>query len=157
MYISETQKIRPLMVSYCRGDVVDIGCGPDLICSWAAGVDIRKFPNVSFVTDDLANLSSIISDRFDFVFSSHCLEHFKDDLGALKDWIRLAKDGGHIGLYLPDGSMYDNSKNPEHLHDYRFNDFVVWIEDKFPEVEIVESGTHFGDDLYSFYVVMKKK
>lgn len=39
---------------------------------------------------------------WDFVLTSHVLEHFFDPINALKEWHRVVKDGGYICLILPD-------------------------------------------------------
>lgn len=39
---------------------------------------------------------------WDFVLTSHVLEHFFDPIKALKEWRRVVKDGGYICLILPD-------------------------------------------------------
>lgn len=39
---------------------------------------------------------------WDFVLTSHVLEHFFDPIKALKEWHRVVKDGGYICLILPD-------------------------------------------------------
>lgn len=159
MYISETQKIRPLVEKYCQGLVLDIGCGIDKIVPHALGVDCRPVPGVSVLTTSLDDLSAVLPPAYlqsDCVYSSHCLEHFQDDEKALRHWISLVAPDGHLVLYLPDADHYDNSKNPEHLHWYRYKDFMEWFQAKFPEIKIVESGPHIGADLYSFVIVGRK-
>jgi SAM-dependent methyltransferase len=47
---------------------------------------------------------------FDFVLSSHCLEHLANPLAALREWLRVCRDGGHLVLVLP---------NPRHTFDHR--------------------------------------
>lgn len=39
--------------------------------------------------------------QWDFVVSSHCLEHNWDTLGALKEWIRVVKPGGFVFTIFP--------------------------------------------------------
>ena len=39
---------------------------------------------------------------FDFVLSSHCLEHLANPLAALREWRRVTRAGGHLVLVLPD-------------------------------------------------------
>jgi SAM-dependent methyltransferase len=39
--------------------------------------------------------------QWDFVVSSHCLEHNWDTLGALKEWIRVVKPGGFVFNIFP--------------------------------------------------------
>ena len=37
----------------------------------------------------------------DFVFSSHAIEHFYNLLSAIREWIRIVKDGGYIVMLVP--------------------------------------------------------
>lgn len=39
--------------------------------------------------------------EWDFVISSHCLEHNFDTLGALKEWLRVVKPGGFVFTIFP--------------------------------------------------------
>ena len=39
---------------------------------------------------------------YDFILSSHCLEHVANPLAALREWGRVTRDGGHLLLILPD-------------------------------------------------------
>jgi len=39
---------------------------------------------------------------WDFVLTSHVLEHFFDPIKALKEWNRVVRDGGYICLIIPD-------------------------------------------------------
>lgn len=37
----------------------------------------------------------------DFVFSSHVLEHFFDPIKAIKEWLRVTKQGGYVVIIVP--------------------------------------------------------
>lgn len=37
----------------------------------------------------------------DYVLSSHVLEHFRDPIGCLKEWMRVLKPGGYIFAIIP--------------------------------------------------------
>jgi SAM-dependent methyltransferase len=39
--------------------------------------------------------------QWDFVVSSHCLEHNWDTVGALKEWVRVVKPGGFVFTIFP--------------------------------------------------------
>lgn len=159
-FCSETEKIRPRIIKYCNGHVLDIGCGSDKVCPEAIGLDCRDLPGVNMLTKDLNKISKSHPDfvgYFDCVYSSHCLEHFEDDIGAIRDWLRLLKIGGFLVLYLPDDLHYDNDSNPEHLHRYKLKEFVNEFMKQFEEIEVIEGGPDIGEDRYSFFVVAQKK
>ncbi|MBK9392095.1 MAG: methyltransferase domain-containing protein [Bacteroidetes bacterium] len=158
-FISETQKIRSKIAKYLNGKVADIGCGHDPVIPDAFGIDCRPFPHVKHITRNLNKISEELGElagAFDVVYSSHCLEHFHDDIGALSDWVRMAKDGGYIILYLPDDRFYRNDLNPDHVQRYEHESFVESFLPKISGATLVESGPDVGDDRYSFYVVLKK-
>ncbi len=50
---------------------------------------------------DAVDLNNIASKTYDFVLSSHVLEHIANPIKALTEWIRILKDEGHLLLILP--------------------------------------------------------
>jgi SAM-dependent methyltransferase len=60
----------------------------------------RKAPGQRFITEG-AGLSVIPSDKYDFVLSSHMLEHTANPLQALVEWRRVLKPGGPLFLVVP--------------------------------------------------------
>lgn len=56
---------------------------------------------------------------FDYIHSSHCLEHLFDARESLRNWVSLVKHGGYVCFTVPDVGAYENftypSKyNPDH-------------------------------------------
>lgn len=39
--------------------------------------------------------------QLDFVISSHVIEHFYDPIAAIKEWLRVTKDGGLVFMIIP--------------------------------------------------------
>lgn len=56
------------------------------------------------IINDAVNITGIGNDVYDFVFSSHCLEHIANPIKALREWLRIIKSSGHIVLILPEKS-----------------------------------------------------
>src|SRR5215216_66239 len=52
--------------------------------------------------DEASELKNISSQKYDFVLSSHSLEHVANPVKALKRWNDVLKDGGQLVLILPD-------------------------------------------------------
>jgi SAM-dependent methyltransferase len=50
---------------------------------------------------EATDLSAISSNSYDFVLSSHVLEHVANPLLALSEWIRVIKPGGILALVVP--------------------------------------------------------
>lgn len=174
-YQSEAAKVRdlPNIMQYVQGEIIDLGAGPDPITPQAFAVDGRPLLGISYVTDNVLTLSDQLQGcahaPFDTVFSSHFLEHVADQYGAVMDWSKLLKIGGHLVLYLPDGRHYNNKENPEHLIDMNYDQFLFWFKRCFcgegkdfrgnhlPKIfELVESGMDVGEDRYSFFIVARK-
>lgn len=160
MYFSETQKIREKVIEYVEKPCIDYGCGHDKIIKEAIGVDCRPILGVNIVCDldskeAKAKLTSF-KGTVKTIYSSHFLEHCKDDRAMLAWWIDLLAPGGHLILYLPDDEHYNNDANPEHLHRYTWDSFSEMIIGDFRTVELIEGGPDVGEDRYSFYVVLRK-
>jgi SAM-dependent methyltransferase len=72
---------------------------------------------------DGSDLSAITDGTYDFVLSSHNLEHFANPVKALKEWQRVTKHGGSLILVLPYYKYtFDHKRSPtpvaQMLHDY---------------------------------------
>lgn len=50
--------------------------------------------------------------QFDFIHSSHSLEHMGDYEHALLSWLKHLRVGGHIIVTVPDFEMYEHNKWP---------------------------------------------
>lgn len=66
-------------------------------------------------------LTGLADASYDFILSSHCLEHVANPLGALREWRRVLRDGGHLILVLPDPAKTFDHRRPittlAHLRD----------------------------------------
>lgn len=94
----------PEVVSLLRGDGIDIGCGPDPVTP-----EVDRFD----VDDGDANqITKYVNKRYDFVFSSHTLEHMRDPHAALREWWALVKPGGHLIVIVPDEDLYEQGHFP---------------------------------------------
>jgi SAM-dependent methyltransferase len=84
-----------------------------------------KQPGYSIIADG-SDLSTIASETYDFVLSSHNLEHFANPIKALYEWKRVTRRQGGLILVLPDyRRTFDHRRVPtsvEHMFDdYRRN------------------------------------
>lgn len=57
---------------------------------------------------------------FDYVFSSHCLEHLVNPVAAIEHWQSRIRPGGVLFLYLPHPDMeyWLPQNNRKHLHSW---------------------------------------
>jgi len=161
--MSETAKIRSRVLPYIHGGRgLDLGCGYDKIVPEAIGVNFDwggQGDSADFHFDLNRPLPSPDL-HWDFVYSSHLLEHLATDPHVvLQDWWRTIKHGRHLILYLPHKELY-KVPNPEHLRMWTTEEIEEVIRHR-PGSVIVDSLTEnpetMGADRYSFLVVAKKQ
>ena len=99
---------------YCEnGKGLDIGCGRIKCHPNCIGVDIFPFESVD-VLADARDLWMFNDNELDFVVASHSLEHFPDVKTVLKEWKRVIKPGGVIGVVVPNGETRPNTIKGSH-------------------------------------------
>ncbi len=163
---NEVSKIRWETVPYTRGLGLDIGCGATKGFPHWLGVDNRKDTalfNIEMNPDiqcpDASDLKFLASSQYDFVFSSHLLEHIENHEKALKEWWRIIKSGGHLCLYLPHKDYYPNmgtdGANPDHKHDFLPQD-IIDVMKGIGGWDLVENQERNEGQEYSFFQVYKK-
>lgn len=68
---------------------------------------------------------------FNYIFSSHCLEHLTNPVAALEHWKSRLTVGGVLFLYLPhpDMTYWLPQHNRKHLHSWRPADMARIVKD----------------------------
>jgi SAM-dependent methyltransferase len=82
---------------------------------WSDPTDSQKFGShlgKEFVAE-ACDLSWVPDETYDFVISSHVLEHTANPLGVLQEWKRVLTAGGMILLIVP-----DKRGSPDHMRPY---------------------------------------
>jgi SAM-dependent methyltransferase len=129
-----------IVAQYCVGRGLEIGPGSAPYCDPSRTVFADKHPeywNSSVKIDYVCDAGSIpVGDcAFDYLLSSHCLEHVPDTLRTLEEWCRVLKPGGNLVLVLPHGERTFDCGRPfsnlaHHLKDYEqkvdIYDFTDW-------------------------------
>lgn len=62
--------------------------------------DEKHEPGRQFLLE-ATDLNEIKNDVYDFLLSSHMIEHTANPIKALKEWMRVVKTGGHLILLIP--------------------------------------------------------
>ena len=107
---------------YFVGDGIDVGSGADPISFYAELFPlIRRVRNWDLDDGDAQHLDGVPDASFDFVHSSHCLEHVRDPLVALRNWLRVLRPGGHMVILVPDEDLYEQGVFPSTFNaDHKF-------------------------------------
>lgn len=108
----------------------------------------RRAPGQIVIAEG-SDLAAVPDNSYDFVLSSHNLEHFANPVKALKEWRRITKRNGALILVLPDcRRTFDHRRSPtpvEHMHeDYRRGvgeDDVTHIEEVLQLHDVDMDGT----------------
>lgn len=119
----------PFAQKFCKGVGLDIGYSKE---EWkfpgAIGVDLDHTP--PYHADNLPpsskqriseGRSSLWVSDWDYIFSSHCLEHVPNWVNTLKYWTSTLHIGGVLFLYLPHPDQeywlpWNNTKHNHILH-----------------------------------------
>lgn len=89
---------------FIHGRGIDIGCGIDPLTYDCVRYDKRD--------GDATTLLGIPKESFDWVYSSHCLEHLDRPAVALTRWWEVLKVGGHLIVYVPDYELFEVAHQP---------------------------------------------
>lgn len=158
----ESTKCRFDLVPYTRGVGLELGCGPWKAFPHFIGLDAQMYggPLGPQLQMDCSNLACFSDEAFDFVYSSHLLEHLEDTAAVLREWWRVIEVGGHLVLYLPHKDLYPNigepGGNPDHKHDFLPEDIVAVMRAVAPDWDLLECETRDEVDEYSFFQVFRK-
>jgi SAM-dependent methyltransferase len=145
---------------YLRGKGIDIGSGDDPL----------SVPHVmpwDKEQGDAQYLSGVDRESFDFLYSSHCLEHLNCVRTSLENWRRVVRCGGYLYIVVPDYALYEKMQwpsvwNAEHKHsfslsltrrkvkrDTHWNVFID-IVPKMRELGCVPIAVELEDDGYDY-------
>ncbi len=106
------QTRRDLYARYLHGTCIDVGAGTDPLV-WE-GVTVCPFDRNM---GDAQRLMNFCEERYDCLFSSHCLEHMVNVPEALWQWSGVVKRGGHLIIVVPDATWYERLVWPSPFND----------------------------------------
>ena len=108
---SEDQK---MLAKYAnKGHGIEVGCGVVKSHPNAIGVDIFPYKTVDILTNG-NDLWMFKDEELDFVIASHVIEHFPNTKKVLKEWYRILKKGGIMGIACPNGGARPDSIRGSH-------------------------------------------
>jgi SAM-dependent methyltransferase len=164
-------QVHQLIGRYCRGQGLEIGPGTHPYCSPKTTKFLEKHPDSldgyprPDIVADATNIP-VADGEFDYVFSSHVLEHMPDTIRALTEWVRVLKPGGNLFLLLPHAERtFDRHRSkttlehhleefsaaregPDHSHDEEAR--AGW--EKLEDFDVVEAEHRrvFGTGMWDF-------
>jgi SAM-dependent methyltransferase len=112
---SEVFRYKPLPI-YDKAASID-NCDFSRSTTWASHSDSyifspHKAPGKTIVCDG-SDLAIVGDNSYDFVLSSHNLEHFANPVKALREWQRVVRPGGGLILVLPNYTKtFDHRRTP---------------------------------------------
>lgn len=144
----ETSKVRDfVMIHFKDGRGIDVGCSRDPLTADCVAFDRSDYPEVTH-RGDIRKLP-FKDGEFDWLWSSHALEDLEDTAGALKEWLRVVRPGGAIGLYVPHPELY--AKYGSGNTDHKFPGFTPERMKELLEAQnckIIESWVDDDSDKY---------
>lgn len=84
--------------------------------------DKKKPAGQQYIVEASA-LEALSSDAYDFLLSSHMLEHAANPILALSEWYRLLKNGGTLVLILPNRKFTFDNRRPITTIEHLVSDF----------------------------------
>lgn len=110
--MEETSKVRTRREAegwfsrYIQGKGIDIGCGNDPLTP-----DCQAWDR-TLGSGDAQKMAGVADETYDWVYSSHCLEHMVDPREALQNWWRILKPGGYLLVAVPSALLYEQGHWP---------------------------------------------
>ena len=80
----------------------------------------------------------VANEHYNWVYSSHALEHIEDYKQAINEWMRVIKPGGHIVTVVPHRDLYEKKLTPpsqfngDHKRFYTSASLLKEFEDSLP-------------------------
>lgn len=140
----------PAIARYCRGEVIDLGCGDmpykDVVLKYATrydSLDVTPCSTEVTFSGDIQDLGCICDASYDAALCLEVLEHVPDPLKALQETHRILKEDGILIVSVPHLSRVHDEP-----HDYfRFTHYglrVLLERAGFSVMEIRERGGLFS-------------
>lgn len=101
---------------YLQGNGIDIGCGDDPIVPWcdtfekAAPDNGRPITSGTQYTGDATTMPGVQPLSYDWVYTSHIIEHVDFPHIAIASWFKLLKPGGYLIIYGPHRDLYERRR-----------------------------------------------
>lgn len=152
------------LMSIVKGKGLDVGCGNNKITPETIGVDLvakgdlttfgdgEKAPSVADIKASGDKLP-FNNESQDYIVARHNIEHYADVVKALREWNRVLKPGGKLGITTPDdGKVSGIRLDKTHKHSFSRESLCTLVEMCGFKVTKV-NGTA---NQWSFYIIAEK-
>ncbi len=172
MHGSETAKVRSMVLPFCKGFGCDVGFGGDKIKKEdCLGIDYATpyahagKDKVDVAVDLHKELIPLPDNHFDYLYTSHLIEDFKDTGRLLMEFTRLIKPGGKLILVFPDQKIFEEvcrltgqSLNEFHVHAEMGFEYMKREMQKLPATTelIFSSNCEIDYNVVMVYQVIRK-
>ena len=139
---------------YFVGNGLDIGGKPDPLLLYKEFFPLMtEVKTWDWEDGDAQFLAGVADKAFQFIHSSHCLEHLVNPVEGLRNWLRVIREGGFMVITVPDEDLYEqgifpSTFNQDHKWTFTILKQESWsknslnlldiIRDLGPEVELVK-------------------
>jgi len=113
------------LVNQQGGLGIELGCGHSRISDDILATDIKRRGEITNETEGFTSESDMKVDArnlpfpdetFNFIISSHMIEHIEEDKDMVKNWISKLKPNGILVIVTPDKRYWEHS--PGHVREY---------------------------------------
>jgi len=128
---------------YFCGDGIDIGGKPDPLSLYKEFFPLlNKVKTWDWEDGDAQYLETVADQYYDFVHSSHCLEHLLDPEEGLANWFRVLKPNGYLIITVPDEDMYEQGVfpsgfNSDHKWTFTIHKTASWSAKSINVIELL--------------------
>jgi SAM-dependent methyltransferase len=135
--VPRRQRDPNFITRYFKGAGIDIGGYPDPLSLYLELFPLIESIKIWDLSDgDAQYMQGVMDEEFDFVVSSHCLEHLYDPFQGIKSWFRIIKPGGHLIVTIPEEDLYEQGEWPPKKNlDHKWT-FTVWKESSWSPLSI---------------------
>ena len=135
---------------YFVGNGIDIGSGTDSINNYK-----YMFPSIKSCREwdlkdgDATYMNGIEDNTFDFIHSSHCLEHLKEIYKGFENWVRICKKDGYIITVVPDEDLYEQGNFPSIYNKQHIQTLTIYKKNSWSpkSINIFDLIMRFGDKI----------
>ena len=147
------------LARYFVGKGIDIGGKPDPLAQY-----VGIFPRMQSVrTWDLEDgdaqyMQGVADNSFDFLHASHSLEHMRDVVETLTNWVRIIKPGGFLVITVPDEDLYEQGQWPSRYNsDHKWTFTVCKTRSWSPcSINVIDLAQQFADRLELERLVLQR-